>query len=355
MIKYKLILTIFLLFFFEVSAIKADNKTKKKFKVDSTFIQSYRDQFCFTLSLNHQTFGIGLYANDDNPFRRIKYRSNNPAVIGLGIDYKWFTFEASLKLKNSATSIEQRGDSERLGFKFGITGSRIWLTGMILVYEGMYLENADIVEDNYLKKYNQHPKYPNLRGIHIQFNTTYAFNGRKFSQTANLWQTEAQRKSAGSFFAGAGVQLNIATSDKNLIPTTTRNQFDTNLVYKGNVNVATTLFGGYSYTFVIKKKCFFNLGLSYGAIFQNGSNLINDGASVSYQKATSFAGNSRISIGYNGERYYFGLQSINDSFMPNKKKNSVFSYETSINRVFVGYRIKPRKKTADNLKKYLFL
>ncbi|MFC2635020.1 MAG: DUF4421 family protein, partial [Capnocytophaga granulosa] len=118
-------------------------------------------------------------------------------------------------------------------------------------YEGFYLRDSKPTE----------PNYRNLSMQQVGVETTYVWNGKRFSARAAFEQSELQVRSAGSFLFGNGVYWYRVEPDPDLQGLT-----DTSFE-----NIQVGFHFGYVYTWVLGQRWALTLGEIIGANFGNQS------------------------------------------------------------------------------------
>ena len=145
-----------------------------------------------------------------------------------------------------------------------------------------------------------------------------------------------QRKSAGSTILGASFNIFIMNADSSIVPPEVAPFFHPDLHLRDlNVLSAAVNFG-YMYTFVYKKHFFLTLSLvpginiNFGDYFAGLRNEINLNA--------HFRLNSLNAIGYNGRKFFAGLNFLSDSYFSRIKKKLTAEIGRGKIIIFAGYR-----------------
>src|SRR5690606_24600135 len=101
----------------------------------------------------------------------------------------------NLRTLQTANNLARKGPTRQFAFRFGITRRAIWSNFFYLNFKGLYLENPNLAYPEWNFQADGYLQRPDLRKHTLFANTTYAFNAKKFSYRAALWQSELQKKS----------------------------------------------------------------------------------------------------------------------------------------------------------------
>ena len=169
----------------------------------------------------------------------------------------------------------------------------------------------------------------------------YSFNHGKFSIQAPFVLNERQKKSAGSFLAGAQFSQYTMDADSSVIPANIGNDYYSDFqLFDINVSTLGANFG-YMYTFVFKSKIFFTLGFIPSINFNFGDYQTQYREPL--EKNLSFGYTTMNAFGYNSRRFFTGFQF---SLTTNPVK---FGPEQKVTirhgnaKYFVGWRLKNKK------------
>jgi hypothetical protein len=310
-------------------------KIRRKEIYDTTYIKQYRNQWCITLLGIKRDFFMDI----TNPAARnqvLTFSPRNQYSWGLGLDYKWFTVELSMKYPFHFSTNSQRNN---LGLRIGLTRQKFWFSSFYQRYRGL---NMGFSSDS-MQVINR-ASIPSARGdiysssLHLSLN--YGFNNKKYSQMAALWQIDRQLKSAGTLVAGISAFFYQIRADSTLVPNALNRFFsrESQVIASTTKNIGINF--GYSHSFVIQKKFFIHLSLIPSVSYQHrkydlvqSKDLIVSGLSISSE--------ARFIAGYNSEQWYGGFNFVNYSFTENSVvtgAGAVLNY--NFFRWFVGFRLK---------------
>ena len=311
-------------------------KIKRQESYDSIYIRQYRSQLCITMIGVKRDFFMDI-TNPAAGNQILTFYPKNQYSWGLGLDYKWFTVEFSMKYPFHFSSNSQKNN---FGIRVGLTRQKFWFSSFYQRYRGM---NVDFNSDS-LNAINR-IFIPKTRGdiytssLHLSLN--YGFNNRKYSQMAALWQIDRQLKSAGTFVVGFSAFIYQIKADSTLVPNALNRLFkpESQVITSSTKNIGVNF--GYSHSFIIQKKFFIHLSLIPSLSYQfreynlaQSSDLNVEGFSISSE--------ARFITGYNSEKWYVGFNFINYSFT---EKSVVANAGAVLNynffRWFLGFRLKP--------------
>ncbi len=343
-IKYSLYICYSLFFYYGA-------KAQKKLGYDSTYISKYPNQLCITLVGSKSTSGIDVL-NQNGPWKTISYLTNTTRSWGVGIDYKWITFELTHNLGFLFPHDESKGKSTYNSLNFGLTKQKWWLKTYIRHYKGMYWSNVEDLFPKYYSLFKDIPVRNDLENTIVYLGLNYSFNHKKYSHMASLWQLDTQKKSAGSFILGASLVAYGMKADSSILPGVFQNQFGVDATVKESVASNFIFSLGYVHTFVYRKKFFLHLSAIPGFAIQTNSSQLQNGDIKTYRSKLGIASEGTFSIGYNGPKYYVGFCSSSHFFTGNLESGGVLDFNYSYNRFFIGKRfnvdvfklIKPTKK-----------
>ncbi len=235
--------------------------------------------------------------------KSLNYNSNPESSVGLGLSYKWLGLNLGLGLKNPSDSLY--GKTKGFDLQTQIYLRKLTLNIYSSVYNGFYLQNSNEMVVHYgLDSYYQRSDIKNLT---LGINSYYIFNSSRYSNRATFIQNEWQKKTAGSFLAGANIFYNQIQGDSSLIPVQIR---DTSFLgaynYKSSGYFAIGGDFGYTLSLVYKKHWFFDFTILGGFTLGN-SVIIEETKEKKAAIKTGLNLLNRVGVGYNNERIYFGI------------------------------------------------
>ncbi|MCT4613262.1 MAG: DUF4421 domain-containing protein [Marinifilaceae bacterium] len=261
--------------------------------IDLNYIEEHRNKLILSIHNEGLNNTIEYHSKDED----LEFSTNVPSSYGFGMQYKWLRFNINI-LKGKGFSNRERELTNK--FKFGINlCKRKWLISYTYRrYKGHYIEIDDkIISDN----------AENTKLISNRLSFLYYFNGNRYSYKTALFHSERQKRSAGSLVTGVSLMNDYFYFGDNIILSSlltndTRSFENRYLAYKL----------GYAHSFAVYDRFHFSFGVVPGISFQRGR--INKTSGISNIKNTvSFYLESRFSIGYNTDKYFFGFDLSNDT------------------------------------------
>lgn len=306
---------------------------------DTAFIASYRDDLTLSAVINHQGTTIDLSRNSGG---ELSYATNTPAQYGVGLDYKWLALEASFTIPGLSDLDPDRGTTKATGLGFGYTGRRWWFRNFLRYTEGFHATDPELVDPDW----NEGDPYPyrgDIRNLTYMASLNYGFNARRFSYNAAIWQMELQKRSAGSFIAGATFWYSQIEWDDSLIP-----QYDVASYGAETISLnagrswTTSLTGGYAYTVTLWKRGFVNALAVPGVGFRRLRLELEQGnAETSWEVAGTLE--LRAGAGYIGDRWYAALTANSYQNAGPVGPDIRFAMDFLSIRLAAGWRIKNMK------------
>jgi hypothetical protein len=263
-----------------------------------------------------------------NAITELDYIPNNPSGIGAGFSYKNFLFDINYGHKLSSMTDEKYGKTQSFDFQLHKYSNKYVGDFYIQRYRGFHLEEDSLTIDESL--------FPDLEIFQMGIVGQYIFNGHKFSYQAAFNQNEKQLKSSGSFLLGGGIYYFNIESDSSFI----FNDKKTISSFQWGIN------GGYAYNWVIKKHWLVSGSFTFG--LNLGNQYIKSFFGKGFNLEPSFL--PRLSIGYNCEKWSFGMKYVGSILTWVYAKDSKINLQggqfemTYIRRI----DIKPKLKTKSN-------
>lgn len=325
-----------------VSFLIADDSTRVKAKllsVDTGYIGSFYDRLCITFVGVQK--GLNMYIQNPDPnISSLQYRPNTAYSWGMGIDYKWFSLELTTRIKSFFDYNPKKGTTRNASLRLAYTGKKTWASIIGTYYSGFYINNPTLLDEKWFEKNNFYPYRRDISTFMLFADFKYAFNYKKYSQMAALWQLEHQKRSAGSIVTGLSLALFGSKGKWSYVPEQLWDKFPPETRYMGSTTINLSYNLGYVYTFVFKKKAFLHLGLIPGFAFQGSKVSLMDYPSAKYQDQPIFSYEGRMGLGYNGTQYYFGLTSSINEFSNFYAKGGYLSFNYTYFRIYFGRRFK---------------
>lgn len=317
---------------------------------DTGYVTSFRDNFIITIvnETKYSRVNAGYFGPNKSSY--LYYRTNNLNTWGIGLDYKWFTFEYTTKMP-WYTPDPTYGTVENKGLGFGLTMRRFSFRYFYEIYKGYYLENTENWVANGGNKDDVYYIRPDIYTKMNFIKLNYVFNNKHFSNNASMWQLERQEKASGSFVTGLSYIYNTFSADSSIIPFGldtfpnanntffAMNSLGANIGYVANLPIGK------------KKKWFITAALIPGVSYQFGKLEIDDVGGIKSNSLMGFQSEFRFGICYNGDLWYIGSMARSYQNLNNLLGDAPFAINNSFGRFYFGYRFPPFKHNNKWLKK----
>lgn len=326
----------------------AQDTTWKDPGYDTSYVKSFRDDF--VLSLVSTVCGNEISASDKQG-RTLSFATNLPSSFGLGVDYKWLTAEYTSSF--GRTGPAEKGYTRLQNIGFGLTGRKWWFRNFHQRTQGYYLKNPEFLDPQFDPATDYYPMRGDV-GNSVYFATlNYGFNHRRYSNNAAIWQLERQKKSAGSFTAGVTFSVATHTADSALFPEQFEREFELSEAITRFEFYLYGLNAGYLHSFAISRsrKFFISLSLIPGISYQEGVAQLEDSKTRINKSGFGAHSESRLSFGYNGDRWYASIMSVNYLVTTVFKGTNPLSQGYTFGRIAIGYRFKMKETTSPFLKR----
>lgn len=299
---------------------------------DSLRIRPYRNHISLAAHLTQ--IGLNTILENKQTRKRIEYNTATATRFGMSFDYRWLAFELFTHLPNNSKN--KTGNTRNTGIYGRINRSKFWANIYFQRFAGFYWNNPDPVSQAIAGD-----PYPNRQDIVnrlFQVSGYYVFRPDLFSNMAAQGENERQRRSGGSFFAGLGYFSNVFEGDSTLVPSTQARFFKDNEEVQKIVSRSYVLSGGYAYTLVFKEKLYATLYLAPGIARYTMENRYTDETHSDLTAEWAFRLESRLSLGYNTDRYFGGI--MVSSYLNNQDigDGTSFAYGFQTLRVYFGRR-----------------
>lgn len=263
----------------------------------------------------------------------LRIRPNTPVNIKLGINYRFL----SISIKLAPGFLPGNGDNFRRGKTRSIElgGNLIfkrWFHSIALTrIRGFYLENTGDYRN--WQQGDPYLQFPDLVYTGIGGVAGYTFNP-DFSLKSLYTQTERQTNSEGSFFMLLPYRY-YNLDDRHPIGTSGSSQVSD--------NIEISFGAGYEYTFVFKEYFYTSAGLvpTVGFIHTWLTTRFPSTEFSSESTHFTFRWDLTGSIGYNGDRQFFGLRLSLSNTRYDQTARTIINHEDRVSyRLFWGIRFK---------------
>ncbi len=306
-------------------------------KTDSSYIQNNQHDLILRIYASQKYSAQKILDLDQKT--TLNYRPSNGYVVGLGFNYKFLGVNIGTVFPFAQPDITRYGKTKYLDFQ-----SHLYLRFLTVdfysgYYKGLYLSNSAEVLNGRPSGSDFYTR-GDISTTSGGFGVYANLNPSKYSVRAPFLQNEWQKRSAGQPMLGVELYWVGSAADSSFIPS----QLSNPLFFDGiNFNkwrfYSVNLTGGYSYTFVIRKRFFMMAGL-------NGSLGIGEyqlspltGAKMN-RVYPNVSVNQKLGIGYHFDRLFVGMSLANFQYLtPTPVKQTSIRWQTGNLRFNIAYRI----------------
>ena len=295
-------------------------------KIDSTFRISYVDKLIIKANLDTRTNSYIINYSDANSDFTISTNTN--LRMFLSLDYEFIGasigFAPSFFTDNKDDDIKGKSSYTDFQFRFFLGQ---WVQGLhYSEVEGFYVENTGDFVPGWMEGEDPYIQFPNLKRSSYGMTTSYVFN-KRFSYRNITYQTEWQKKSAGSFVPTLHYNFNrLSFSTEDLSST------------EDFYNIRLSL--AYYYTFVINEHWFIApfISPSLGIRFSHSEST--DNGITTSSNDTYFMQNldGGLQLGYSSKRVIFGLNANSHVFWHQEDHVTAVTENSFYGLVYFGYR-----------------
>lgn len=275
-----------------------DDQGKYAPDYDTNYIVDFRHRLNLSIVTEAKANLIGFTAPNDNI---LLYSTNLPLPnYGVMASYRWLNFSLTFPINGISYANPDNGKTSSFSAALGLTGRKWYLRNFLERFKGYYLTNPQNLFPDW-RVGAPNPTFPDMESLTYYATAYYGFNGNKYSHRSLLWQSEIQRKSAGSFLAGGTAGFKLIRSPTDIF-------MDSTAV---DVNAAQYLvFGlniGYAYTLVIKKNLNLSLAVIPGGNYTRGTYYNNQNEETTFKNDFGLNAEGRFQVWYEHENFYMGL------------------------------------------------
>jgi len=230
----------------------------------------------------------------------------------------------------------RKGSNNYFNLALSMGGVKWRLEGSYRRYRGFYDANTANYDTAFHNGDSPYYHDNSMTNENLRFKFMYFFNHKKFAYKSAYGSNYRQTKSAASWMLLGNLYFNRFSADSSLFPPAVRNYYcdfaDLNRIRVIGFSAG----GGFSWNLVIFKRFFYNLTIGVGADAQWRKYHHADGAESDLMYINS-SGDVRSSLGYNADKFFFFLSSMND--ITNFDSGSLKIKSTFVSGAFqIGYR-----------------
>jgi len=319
---------------FVVGFFSADGQPKVD-SIHSQYIKTYRDHFFVWPVFKRRRLAFEIERRGPQETDPIRFLPNNSFSAGIGAHLFDVTFELSAAIPLDEKNQARYGESTSRDLTASVGGSNWGLDGLIQKYKGFYMANPGIIP----LATDAYPTRPDVSMSHTGVVGLYAFNKNRYSLWSSYTHSERQLKSAGSVLLAGAVSSFRLQADSVILSPATLQRLTATTSFLDMRSTTLGIGPGYGYSFIYQN-LFFNLSFSIGPahhwIYYRGS----DGKDH-YDIALNSYTDSRVSFGYNSDRFFTSISFVNQTTTTKVEEIHV-NTETMAFRFVVGYRFKEK-------------
>jgi hypothetical protein len=307
-------------------------------RYDTAHVLSYKKSLSIGFVTSIQNSSISL---SDSLNNRLEFSTNNPTQYGIGFSLGWLSAEITFTVPGWSVADTLRGATSSRNLGVGTTGSRLIGRALWNSSEGFHPEDPATIDSSWTAG-DRYPARPDIRSNTFLVSANYALSGKgRFSFKAALYQTERQRRSAGTFLLGGALWLNDIRSDGPFLPALGNDRFLKGADFD---QIRRTVLGatiGYIHTFVIGGKGFVTMALVPGLSAQQQRISLLAASEVASDWKVGALAELKFGIGFNGDRFYAALNSAQYLNIGEVVDGLNVGTGFRFGRFSVGYRMKP--------------
>ncbi len=270
-------------------------------------------------------------------YKNMLFKPSPQPLIGFGFSYSWIGLGVSFTPPSTSENDRKYGKTQRFDFEAHYALRRVMIDLTLKSYYGFYLSNPKDYISTWSKS-EPFPQAPNLQTVSMACSFAYVFSPERYSPNAAYAFTKAMRRSGGSWMLGGFVSINGIGSDTSIVPSVIKQYVDPKLDLNGVIFSNIGVSFGYSHLFTIYKKYFFSFSLYPGLSLQKVTQYSSLDGSVKEFNTLAMRSIVRVSIGKNGDKYYWGLSSYVESSNVKHNDSKLFLNSGHV-ELFLGYRL----------------
>lgn len=281
---------------------------------NSLYVEDYTHILTTRIYLSTKFNSITLEDVTNNT--SVVYEPNNQVNLGFGFSYRAFTLNIGIGFAFLNQDDDVQGETSHFDAQANMYSKKLATNLFFQTYSGYHMTSHNREELGWPDDGTARPYRRDLEQSNIGFSSLYIFNNDRFSYRASFTQDAWQKKSAGSWLAGAYATYFNMYADSSLVPQALDDQFDEDLQIKRGRFIDFGLMGGYAYTLVIRKGFFATASVVIGSGLSLTRNRLEltDGSLEDLKKTSpGYSLQARLAIGWNSARNYVGISYNNES------------------------------------------
>lgn len=328
--------------FFTLKGLQAQDSLRAAYNPSNQYVETIHDYITLKLAISSDLENFSVYSGDT----KFQINPNTATITTLSANYSFVStsFRFTPKFFPGNSDTDEKGKSKSLGVGLNLNFNH-WMQELSYTRTlGYYLDNTADFRPGW-QEGDTYIQFPHLLYKNIQGITGYKFN-RNFSLNAIATQSERQLKSSGSFIPQFLYRYYL-TDDR----TRLENPGQTSQKAR---NLELLLGAGYFHNFVFRKYFYAALGITPGAgfLFMNLTTRNGNGSTInSRQQDPIFRLDTRVGVGYNGDRIFGGLYATGFVSSYEQNNTNVINGNSRLFfKLFFGYRIPAPAILKENFK-----
>lgn len=314
--------------------------------IRSLYIQEFKDDFFFWPVLKQRS--LNFVVSDKKQSKSVTFQPNSSYSIGIGGYLFDLGFEVTFAIPLNEKSEYRYGTSKARDWQINALAKKWGADLYYQKYSGFYESGSDIDPGD-----GPFPQRSDISTRNFGVTGLYVFNEKKYSLKSPFTFAERQLKNGGSIILASALNSFKLEADSAVVDSVYMRQLGSSTSFKELHYTTFSVAPGYAYNFVYKD--FFlsgalTIGPAHNWIYYRNENN-SEKNDIRINLFTSF----RIGLGYNGDRFFTGVNFVRQSRAA-RFENIQFESASTTFRLLVGYRFKEfgiLKKNVGDLTKML--
>mgnify|MGYP001014080400 CR=1 FL=1 len=315
------------------------------FSQSDKYYETYEGYLTARVYLSKKYTSIALEGPEG--IQTLRYRPNSLTTMGVNASYKSLSVTLGSGFGFLNPNKNDKGKTRSFDFQTHMY-SREWVIDLYgQFYRGYYLKDIESGGANDRSYYLR----PDVKANIVGASAYHLFNSEEFSYRAAYLQNEWQKKSAGSFLAGAEIYLGRVKGDSALVPGEVSQYYPQRDIKRMRM-LELGPGAGYAYTYVWEEHFF-----ATGSATINGDiSFVKEQKENSSTNRVSFSPNAtlRAVVGYNSEKTAITISWLHHSAnSKGKSSNLDYRIKTGDFKITLARRFMPGKKLKRDLDEVL--
>lgn len=300
---------------------------------DTNYIEDYRHRLNISLLTEVKRNIINGFTQEG---KLLNYETNLPIpTYGIMFSYRWLNAAITTPIEGISVDPTNNGETNNWTLALGFTGRSWYLRNFFEYYRGYFLRNPESLPFPFDTLVDGDGIYPDMETITYTASAYYGFNGERYSHRALLWQSELQKKSAGTFLTGIVGGYKWISSDAIIFPNLDVAENITAIQY---YHIGAN--AGYVHSFVIFKDFNFSIMLMPGCSYLLADYRSNEQSEKKFKNSWGLNAEFRTQVLYEIGDFYTGLSFTTYGSASWLNKESPVGSSHNYLRFNLGYRFK---------------